>query len=208
MEQNVQQLKAMIAEMQQAGRYDLLLQAIGTPLLHQLLIEAAKCNLSVLTITADYRFILKNTNTEIELSPIAKALYILFINHEEGIAFKELPDFRDELMEIYLKVTNRVSSDAVRHTIERITNPLDNAINEHCSRIKAAFAAHLDQYSLSYYVIASHAPRQFKSSKRIWFERKKTITLPRNLVEFASTPAQHSASQDSACCQKATGDSG
>lgn len=177
-------MKQTITELQQEGRYDLLLQTIGAPLLQQLRIEAAKEELSPLRITDDYRFILTKWEKEVELSPIHKALYMLFLRHEEGIEFKRLSEHREELKELYMKITNRVSSDAINDTINRLTDPLDNAINEKCSRIKTAFAAHLDEFSLRYYIIAGHTTRQFPSSNRVWFERKKTIMLPRNLVEY------------------------
>ena len=33
-----------------------------------------------------------------------KAVYLLFLNHPEGILFKHLPDYREELTEIYVKL--------------------------------------------------------------------------------------------------------
>lgn len=180
-EQKVSELKNIISQLQQAGRYDLLLQAVGVPLLQQLQIEAAREELSPLRITADHRFILEKTGQEIELSPIHKALYLLFLQHEEGIEFKRLSEYREELRTLYKSITNR-HSDTINDTIDRLTDPLDNAINEKCSRIKTAFAAHLDEYALRYYVISSHTPRRFAQSSRVWFERKKSIPLPCHLV--------------------------
>lgn len=50
------------------GRTDLLLHAIGTPVLEELRIEAAKSKLSRLKITRDYRFILIDyDNREVEI---------------------------------------------------------------------------------------------------------------------------------------------
>lgn len=175
-------MRRIISELQQEGRYDLLLQTIGAPLLERLRIEAARKELSPLRITHDHRFILTKISKEVELTPVHKALYMLFLRHEEGIEFKHLSEYRDELLELYQKISNRVSSDTINETINRLTDPLDNAINEKCSRIKTAFATHLDEYSLRYYIISGHATRQFKSSNRVWFERKKTILLPRHLL--------------------------
>lgn len=118
------------------------------------------------------------------MSPINKALYLLFLNHEEGINFKCLADYREELTDLYRKVTNRVSDDTISDTIGRLVNPLDNSINEKCARIKAAFAKCMDEYQLRYYVITKHSVREIAGTSRIWFDRKKVITLPRELVEF------------------------
>ena len=51
--------------------------------------------LSRLLITKDYRLILLDyENIEVKMEPIHKAVYLLFLNHPEGIRFKELPDYR------------------------------------------------------------------------------------------------------------------
>lgn len=40
----------------------------------------------------------------------------------------------------------------------------------------------MDEYSASYYIISSHTQKHFAGSSRIWFERLKVISLPRELV--------------------------
>lgn len=179
------QLRVLSEELRRAGRYDLLLDAITVPALQQLNIEAAKERLSPLVITSDYRFLLPRYEMEVELSPINKALYIFFLNHREGIEFKCLSDYREELMALYRKVGNRVSEDIIRESIDRLVNPLDNSINEKCARIKSAFAKCMDSYQLSYYAISKHSVRQVEGSPRIWYDRRRTITLPRELVQMA-----------------------
>ena len=161
-----------------------MLQGIGGANLERLCVEAARANLSGLRITSDYRFILTKWNREVELSPLHKALYILFLKHEEGIEFKRLRDYADELAEIYTPMCNRVSQQVISESVERLTNPLNNAVNEKCSRIKAAFAEHMDAYALRYYIIAGHTVKHINGSNKQWFERKKTIELPRELVEY------------------------
>ncbi len=116
------------------------------------------------------------------LSPIHKSLYMLFLNHPEGIEFKNLIDYREELLAIYNEVGNRVGPDKMVETVNRLTNPLDNAINEKCSRIKAAFSDLMDEYQADYYIINSHIKRHQSTSTKLWFERLKIINLPRELV--------------------------
>ena len=60
-----------------ADRRDLLLKAIGVPLLEELRIEAARGELSRLVITEDCRFLLVDYNKEVELQPVHKAVYML-----------------------------------------------------------------------------------------------------------------------------------
>ena len=41
------------------------------------------------------------------MTPIVKAVYFLFLRHPEGILFKELIDYRDELDMIYRSVKEK-----------------------------------------------------------------------------------------------------
>lgn len=182
-EEKATQVKLLSTDLLAEGRTDLLLKAISVPVLEQLRIEAARATLSPLVITKDFRFILPNYgNKEVMLSPIHKSLYMLFLNHPEGIEFKNLIDCREELLAIYNEVGNRIGPDKMVETVNRLTNPLDNAINEKCSRIKAAFSDLMDEYQADYYIINSHIKRHQSTSTKLWFERLKIINLPRELV--------------------------
>ena len=75
-------------------------------------------------------------------------------------------------------------TEKMEETVGRLTNPLDNAINEKCSRIKSAFSALMDDYSASYYVIGSQSARMLPNSSKVWYRRLKLITLPRELVVY------------------------
>ena len=91
-EEIARQIRRLIEQLQMAGRNDLLLHAVGVPLLEELRIEAAKGKLSRLVITKDYRFILEDYHQEVELQPVHKAVYLLFLAHPEGIEFKRLAE--------------------------------------------------------------------------------------------------------------------
>ena len=159
-----------------------LLHAIGVPLLEELRIEAAKGRLSRLVITKDYRFILEDYQKEVELQPVHKAVYLLFLAHPEGIEFKRLADYRTELLRYYMATGKFLDKEKVIESVDHLVNPLDNAINEKCSRIKKVFLSLMDEYSASYYFISSHTQKHIQGSSRIWYERLKVITLPRKLV--------------------------
>lgn len=176
-------LSSIVRELKLAERYDILLKVIGVSTLQQLSIEAAKAHLSRLVITEDYRFILPDyNNSEVEISSIHKVLYIFFLKHPEGIELKHLPDYKDELISLYRRIGNRGSEQTIANSIDRLVNPLDNSVNEKCARIKAAFAQLMDQYQLSYYAISSHVKRKIDGSSKVWYERKKVVTIPRHLV--------------------------
>lgn len=179
------ELKRLVEQLQTAGRTDLLLKALGTPLLEELRIEAARPHLSRLLITADFRFVLMDyDNLEIELQPVHKAVYLLFLAHPEGIEFKRLGDYRDELTRYYMTTARWMDRQKIEESVNHLTNPLDNAINEKCSRIKKAFSDVMDEYRASYYIISSHTKKHINGSARIWYERLKVISLPRELVIY------------------------
>ena len=178
-----EELKGLVGALKQQNRTDLILRALGVPLLEQLRIEAARGQLSRLLITKNFRFILMDHgNKEIELQPVHKAVYLLFLAHPEGIEFKRLSEYRDELLGYYMKTALSMDKQKIEESVEHLINPLDNAINEKCSRIKNVFLSLMDEYSASYYIISNHAQKNFPNSERIWFRRLKVITLPRELV--------------------------
>ena len=174
------EVKRLTEQLMAEGRKDLLLKAIGVPLLEELRIEAAKGKLSKLVITEDYRFVLADYNQEVELQPVHKAVYLLFLAHPEGIEFKKLSEYREELTGYYMATAKMMDKEKIIEGVDHLVNPLDNAINEKCSRIKKAFLELMDEYRASYYIISSHTQKHIAG--RVWYERLKVITLPRELV--------------------------
>ncbi len=175
------EVKQLTEQLVAAGRKDLLLKAIGVQLVEELRIEAARGRLSRLVITADYRFILSDyNNTEVELQPVHKAVYLLFLRHPEGIEFKRLRDYKQELTELYAKTARWMDREKIEDSVEKLVDPLDNAINEKCSRIKKVFLDLMDEYRASYYIISGHTQKHIGG--RVWYERLKVITLPRELI--------------------------
>ena len=132
--------------------------------------------LSRMVVTEMGRIILPDYNEmEIEMRPTAKALYLLYLKYVDGIAFKDLPDYKNELMKIYTKVSNLSDGDAQREAVEALVNPLQNTINVTCSRVKEAFVSRFNNDLADYYVI---------SGKR---GEAKKIKLNRGLVDLRCT---------------------
>ena len=181
------ELSSLVKELVDVGRKDLLLRAIGVPLLEELRIEAAKARLSRLLITKDYRFLLIDyDNKEVVMNPVHKAVYLLFLHHPEGIEFKKLCDYRDELQGYYLATARLMDKQTISDSIDMLVDPLNNSINEKCSRIKSVFLSMMDQYTANFYIVSSHTQKHVEGSKKIWYERLKVITLPRNMVVWES----------------------
>lgn len=117
-----------------------------------------------LVVTSDYKIhvsrfhIVGNKNyhsyQEIKMSPLDKAVYILFLKHPEGINFSYLPDYRGELMEIYKKLMNYRTTAAMLRSVEDVTDPTKNSINEKCARIRRAFVEAFGSYKAEPYCIS------------------------------------------------------
>jgi hypothetical protein len=127
--------------------------------------------LSRLVISKDYKLILTDYhNMEIKMEPLVKAVYLLFLKHPEGIMFKELPDYRTELTEIYLQLKPNGLTERVKKSIEDVTDPTKNSINEKCARIRGAFLEQFDNHLAKHYYIDGLRAEP------------KMIALPRELV--------------------------
>lgn len=125
-----------------------------------------------LTVSKNYRIFLGEKCTEVCMEPLVKAVYLLFLNHPEGIIFKNLPDYRKELTYLYDKVRPWGLTDRTLQSIEDVTNPLLNSINEKCARIKKVFLGLMDSSVAEQYYI--------KGTRG----EPKGIALPRNLVTW------------------------
>lgn len=129
--------------------------------------------LSRLHITSSYRILLPDYgNLEIKMTPLVKAVFLLFLRHSDGIVFKTLPDYRSELLDIYGRLTGRASNEQIRQSIADVTNPCNNSINEKCARIREAFVREFDDRLAEYYYVTGERGQA------------KRIRLPRNLVHW------------------------
>lgn len=124
-----------------------------------------------LIVTEDYKIMLATEKpVEVEMEPLVKAVYLLFLSHPEGIVLKCLPDYRTELTNIYLLLRPAGMTGRVKKSIMDVTNPTLNSINEKCAKIKKAFLGLIDSSVAEQYYI-----------KGTRGEAKK-IALPRDLV--------------------------
>lgn len=130
-----------------------------------------KAQLSRIIITKDHRLLLPEyKDIEIKMEPLVKAVYLLFLKHPEGIVFKELADYKTELQDIYKELRPLGLNKRTLQSIEDVTNPLLNSINEKCARIRAAFVKQFDEHLAKNYFVTGERGMP------------KKITLPRDLV--------------------------
>jgi len=85
-------------------------------------------------VTGDYRIIFNGK--EIPLSPLCKTVYILFLNHPEGVRIKELSDYRGELENIYSHLRPDRPHPRIVASVDRLIDGMGMYSNEKISRIK------------------------------------------------------------------------
>lgn len=158
----IDEIKERVEILKQKGINEMILKSI---------LSIDSVELSRLVITNEYKIFLPDyNNLEITMYPLPKAVYFLFLNHPEGILFKHLPGYRDELIAMYKKVSGRENIEDIEKSINDVVNPTLNSINEKCSRIREAFIKHFDEaIAKNYFVTGDRAT-------------PKKISLNRSLV--------------------------
>ena len=126
-----------------------------------------------LIVTKDYKIVIGGARQrEVEMEPLVKTVYLLFLLHPEGIVLKCLPDYRKELRDIYLLLRPQGLTERAERSIENVIDSTQNSINEKCARFRKAFSGLLPQYEVRYYSI---------SGKR---GEAKRIVLPQDRVRW------------------------
>lgn len=159
--QLIKEVKERISQLRKLGVSQWALEQLVKP----------EIKLSKLVVTNDHQIFLPDYNgIEIKMEPLVKAVFLLFLKHPEGILFKCLPDYREELTDIYAKLKVFGLTGKVLKSIADVTNPLCNSINEKCARIRSAFIKEFDESLAKYYFVTGERG-----------EAKK-ILLPSDLV--------------------------
>jgi hypothetical protein len=161
-EMMMSEVQALVERLRQSGVGEIALQRLFKP----------TQQLSRIHIQYGRIFLPDYNNMEIKMHPLSKAIYMLYLRHPEGIMFSYLPDYRDELLHLYGLISGRDSLEDIRRSIDDVTDPTRNSINEKCSRIKQAFLREFDDsIAHNYYITGERG------------EAKK-ILIPRKMVTW------------------------
>ena len=151
------EVQLLVERLRQSGVGEVALQRLFKPTL----------NLSRLHIQYGRIFLPDYNNMEIKMPTLSKAIYMLYLRHPEGIMFSYLPDYRDELLHLYGMISGRDNREEIRRSIDDVTDPTRNSINEKCSRIKQAFLREFDDsIARNYYITGERG-----EAKRILLSR-------------------------------------
>lgn len=168
-EEDTEDIKEMLEELRQlVERMEL--KGIARAAIHEFIDSGDK--LSRLVITSDYRFLLPDYDLEIELTPIRKALYLLFLRYPDGIRLKELSDHFRELLVIYRQMNPRLNEGKRVLTVTQLCNSTSNRASENIAAIRCAFCSKFDEHLAKEYLITGSAGQPYK------------IPLDRSLVNF------------------------
>ena len=127
-------------------------------------------------VTPNFRIILTDyNNLEVPFTPLTKALYILYLHHPEGIAFKQLSAHRAELLRIYALLTPTINPYRREQHIANLVDSTSNSLNEKVSIIRHTLARLLDEALLPFYEISGGKGEPH------------TIRLPRQLLTLNQT---------------------
>lgn len=143
--ERIRYIRQQIAELRELGVSEESLSELMRP----------ERTLSRLYITADFRiFLPEYNNVEVQLHPLPKAVFILFLRHPEGIRLKEIGDYFTELWLIYKTVMgSKFHEMRAKISIAKLCDPFDNSINEKICRVHEALRAIMEEPVAEQYYI-------------------------------------------------------
>ena len=116
-------------------------------------------------------YLTDRNNTEVKMPALCKALYILFLLHEDGISLNYLDDYKTELYRIYRQISTYSDDELLHQAVANLTDFIGTTMNANLSRIKRAFKSILGDEATLYLIQGDKG-------------EKKTINLDRKLVVF------------------------
>lgn len=140
------------------------LRLLGIPLSAIAEFVARYETVSRLLLTNDLRILLPDyNNREVEMGPLYKAVYFLFLNHPEGIVLKHLEEYHRELVNYYLQTSQKKElTPRMIDSINSLEYPGNNSINSTLSRIKQYFKCTIDEHLAKNYYIVGRPGEPYK----------------------------------------------
>ena len=110
--------------------------------------------LSRLVIDNDNRIFLPDFgNIEIKLRPLEKTLYFFYLNHPDGVGLSFLKGKREEMYDIYTKLSGIGSLEEMKSRINDMVDVTKSSAFEKISKIKASFVKAIgEELAKNYYI--------------------------------------------------------
>ena len=117
-------------------------------------------------------FLTDYNNMEIEMGPLPKTVFFFYLRHPEGVRFRDLRKYRDELWEIYGILNTKEDQAKAQKSIDELIDSSKNRINEKVNAVQKAFVTRFDpELAKNYYITGKRA-------------MPKKIILDRSLVTW------------------------
>ena len=138
-------------------------QLINT-LLEGKIVIGQKDQLSPLVVNNDLKIVLPYYNeVEVKMPAMCRAIYILFLKHTEGIALRNISDYRAELENIYSIVMPGRNEEKAKEAIDNLLDPMSNTLNEYISKIKRCLkSCIIDEKLASNYIITGKRGESYR----------------------------------------------
>ena len=133
---------------------DRILSAYNLTLEELEVIIGYRVKLSKMKITRTGKIVLTDfENTEIKMDHLTKMVYFFYLRHPEGIRFKEVDNYRDELSHIYMGITGRDNLEEIQKSIIGHIDPYGSGLKVSASRIKRAFRDRFGEKVAKFYCL-------------------------------------------------------
>ena len=115
----------------------------------------------------DKRFVIRMGGADgsvLQLRPLVKTLFILFLKHPEGILLKQRDCYREEMEKIYSTINPNTDRNDVKNRIARLVDLQDNSFSEKASVLNARLEEILPQEIAGNYQIQGYngCPRKIR----------------------------------------------
>ncbi len=111
-------------------------------------------------------------NVQLRLNPLETLVYLLFLEHPEGLRYTEVSDHREWLISTYKEIGNVRTLPEILNSVDQLCNVLDNSLSEKISRIKRKIISLVGEDLAQHYII--DGPR----------DERKRIGVDRGLVSY------------------------
>ena len=188
-------IKHKVEILKQGGYIELLLHTLGADIVKQIN-DSRKTANNLMHITVDNDLTIRIpelSNREVKMPALSRALYVFYLRHTEGVEFKFLSEYTEEIFALYRLTSNRIDDSKLRATVDSLVNPMENKINECVSRIKSAFLSIMDEYLARNYFLQYRMKEIRKEDSvdqdvvRIYKDMAKYVSLPREYVSYPSS---------------------
>lgn len=128
--------------------------------------------LSSVSVNEKNKIFLPEYDLEIKLEPMLKLVYLFFLKQDKGIKFIELPNYKNELLKLYQKLSTSSENTKIEKRIDELTDLSSNSLHEKISKVNKILKTELGETLANHYIIKGEATQPYK------------VNLPKDKITF------------------------